>query len=193
MEFDLTPQPISISIQGSNNTLCPIEEYCQKYKVKYDINALFEGSEMIIYVDSKESEKHWHHIQDQFKPHYLNLEFEPPYLDQRWISRSRHRHLWSKKDSIKTPISIQKLIRNHFDDHLKTLEIDKSFYQSKLYYSMLLYIMLEFISDRHKMITKTLTPVSGAYFEMIKKWSPKELKKYQNYHLDTLQELKIIN
>ncbi len=193
MEFDLTPHPIFVVIQGSNNTLNPIEEYCQKNKLNYEKNELFEGDELIIHVNSKESDKHWHHIQDNFKPQYLNLEYRPPYLDQRWISRNRHRHLWPKNDTNRAPISIQKLIKTHFDEHLKALDLEASFYDSKLYYSMLLYITLEFISDRNKMLAQGLTPVSEAYFELIKKWKTKELKKYQSYHLDTLQELKIIS
>jgi hypothetical protein len=193
MEFDLTPQPTSISIQGSKNVLNPIEEYCQKHKLTYALNELFEAYEIILYIDSNKSEKHWHHIRDQFNPHYLNLEYNPPYLDQRWISRTRHRHLWAEKASKKEPISIHKLIKEHFDEHLNTIKLDSSFYQSKLYYSMLFYILMEFMSERHKMVLKELTPVGGAYFELIKNWTSKELAKYQNYHLNTLQDLKIID
>jgi len=193
MELDMTPHPIQVIIQGSKDTLNPIEEYCQKHKVDYTINVLYEAEELVIEINSKESQSHWHSIQDEFNPHYLNLEFKPPFLDQRWISRHRHRYLWPENDTKKAPISLQKLIKAHFDEHLKSLSFDPSFYQSKLYYSMLYYIMLEFIDQRYQKFGQSMTPVSGAYFELVKTWSPQELKKYQNYHLDTLQELEIIS
>lgn len=189
MEFDMTRHLESVVIQAPLNTLKPLIKVCEDAQIKHHVKALDTISELVIPLEDKPSRDAFKEIEKRFDPTYLYLEYSSVSPSERWYRNGRHYYKTRRKEPTGP---VHAFIQSHFNDLLKPLDIDPSFYASTLYIDMLYYIMSDYITGSSRYIHHSPNPISDDYVKLIKRWDPATLKKYQGHKLQTLEDLNLI-
>lgn len=193
MEFDMTPYYNRIVIQGCPSDVSPLITTCQEKGLTHYVENLTAITELTIVLNDKKSSKQWRRLQETLTLPYLSLDYVASSMNQRW----QHYHptlLETSKNEAATQkeMSPQQNVKEAFNENIQSLNVTPSFYQSKLYFSMLHYIMLESITRRPRFMSQKPKSIKETYINFLKTWSAKKLTKYQHYSLNTLEDLGII-
>lgn len=189
MEFDMSRHNESVVLQGSSESLEPIIKQCEKAQIPFFVSELTGLVELLVPLDSEESARAFAKIEKAFAPRHLYLQYSQTNIQDRWRRKARRfRH----PSNPKVKGTVHAHIKHHFDELLKPLNVESSFYDSPLYTNMLYYIMEDFITGSSRYIRHTPPLISDEYIQLIQTWDAKKLKKYQAYKLQTLEDLGLI-
>jgi hypothetical protein len=191
MPRNLSENPIFIVIQTSKDIIDPIIRHLNECSLSFQYKKLLHKEEIILTLDSKEADNSWQQILSIYHPHYLELEYMPPHIDRRFF-RTYKQQRFPSQISTEECTSVHNFIKKRFESAIKDFNIASSFYNSTLYFSMLFYITLDFIQKQQRHYSKQKPSIENTYFDLLKKWSPKELDGYKHLNLDTLEALQII-